>query len=431
MHIKLISGIFVLSLSSAHAQSNALTTGYQGVSDEAHQLVEPAAALRLDAAIDLAIRFNPDLASAAHEADAMEATVRQAGTRPNPEVSALIEDTRPETRTTTLQISQSLEIGGQRAARISAAQRALDAAQIDMLLKRAEVQSAVTSAYFDVAIAQERDRLAAISGTLAQRATKAASNRVSAGKVSPVEETKARVAEAGVRVEQIQASAELNLARKKLTAFWNNPTPRFTGAADDVEIVPMLPQLSDLQARFDGLPGMQRVRLEVSRREALAEVEKRRRIPNLTIVLGTKRDAQQGRSQTVVGLSMPLPLFDRNQGNLLEALRRTDKARDEQVATQSRLTNEIAVAHERLSTVLKEIGLLKAEILPGAQSAYDAATKGFEAGKFSFLDVLDAQRTLIQSKSQYLRALSDAHRAAADIDRVVGDVHGLPSIQKP
>jgi cobalt-zinc-cadmium efflux system outer membrane protein len=68
----------------------------------------------------------------------------------------------------------------------------------------------------------------------------------------------------------------------------------------------------------------------------------------------------------------------------------------------------------------QEASALQKEILPGAQSAYDAAATGFEFGKFSFLDVLDAQRTLLQAKSQYLGALSEAHRAAAEIDRILG-----------
>ena len=59
--------------------------------------------------------------------------------------------------------------------------------------------------------------------------------------------------------------------------------------------------------------------------------------------------------------------------------------------------------------------------LPGAKSAYIAATVGFENGKFNFLEVLDAQRTYFAAKSQYLKALAEAHRSAADIDRVLGD----------
>ena len=66
-------------------------------------------------------------------------------------------------------------------------------------------------------------------------------------------------------------------------------------------------------------------------------------------------------------------------------------------------------------------GSLRRDVLPGAQLAYENATKGFDLGKFSFLDVLDAQRTLFQARNQYLRALTDTHRAAAEIDRLLAD----------
>jgi len=123
----------------------------------------------------------------------------------------------------------------------------------------------------------------------------------------------------------------------------------------------------------------------------------------------------------VIGLSIPIPVFDRNQGNVLESLRRTDKARDELVATEVNLNMELGQAHGRLSKSLIEAELIKTEILPGAQSNYDATTKGFELGKFSFLEVLDAQRTFFQAKSQYLRSLAETYRAATDIDRLLGE----------
>ena len=86
------------------------------------------------------------------------------------------------------------------------------------------------------------------------------------------------------------------------------------------------------------------------------------------------------------------------------------------------LKSAVAQAWGRLDTADAQARTLRDQVLPGAQSAYDAATKGFELGKFNFLDVLDAQRTLFQAKAQYLRARGEAHRAAADIDRLLGDV---------
>lgn len=381
---------------------------------------EAAGPLTLAAALAWAMRASPDIAVAEREVGALEGSVRQAGIIPNPSLVASVEDTRQATRTTTVQLNVPIELGGKRSARINAAERGRDAAAIELDGKRAEVRAIVVAAFYDVVTAQERYRLALASTQLAQRATSAAANRVLAGKVSPVEETRARVAEANVRAELILAASEVQGARRRLAATWGSLNPRFERVVDQVETLPVLPALNDLTQRLQQAPSLARARIEVDRRQALARVERSRQMPDVTLSFGAKRDEQLGRNQAIVGVSIPIPLFDRNQGNVLESLRRTDKARDELVATEVRLTTELAQVHGRLGAARQEVELLRQEILPGAQSAYDATTKGFELGKFSFLEVLDAQRTFFQAKSQYLRALSETHRAAADIDRLVG-----------
>lgn len=382
---------------------------------------EPAAPLKLEKALELAFGANPELAAARRELEAIEGTVIQAQVRPNPELSTLVEDTRRATQTTTLQLNQPIELGGKRAARIDAAERGRDAARAELNAKRAEIRAAVTAAFFDTLVAQERLRLARATVELASRATDAAKRRVLAGKVSPIEETKARVMEAGVRVELRLAESELATARKRLAGTWGHPTLRFDRVEGDLESLPPLPSRGDLERRMVASPGLARARIEVDRRLALAEVERSRRIPNLTVSLGAQRDNELGRDQAILGVSIPIPLFDRNQGNLLEALRRADKARDELSAAEIRLGNDLVQAFERLSTARNELESLKADILPGAQSAYEATIRGFELGKFSFLEVLDAQRTLFAAKSQSLRALAEAHRASSEIERILGE----------
>lgn len=388
---------------------------------------EATGPLTLAAALALAMRASPDIAVAAREVDALEGSVRQAGIIPNPSLEASVEDTRQATRTTIVQLNVPIELGGKRAARVTAAERGRDAAAIELTGKRAEVRAIVVAAFYDVLTAQERYRLALASVELAQRATNVAAKRVLAGKVSPVEETRARVAEANVRAELVQAASEVQSTRRQLAATWGSSNPRFERAMDQAEALPALPALDDLTQRLQLAPGLARARTEVDRRQALAHVERSRQMPEVTLSIGAKRDEQLGRNQAIFGVSIPLPLFDRNQGNVLESLRRTDKARDELAATEVRLNTELAQAHGRLGAARQEAELLSQEILPGAQSAYDVTTKGFELGKFSFLEVLDAQRTFFQAKSQYLRALSETQRAAADIDRLVGTPYAPPS----
>lgn len=421
MHKLLLPLALAASLASVcHAQG--MSEGIPATAGETTtvQAIEPSGALTLPIALALAFRANPEIAVATREVEANEGTLRQAGTFRNPEVATQIEDTRRDTRTSTLLLNQPLELGGKRAARVTAAERGRDVARIELATIQADVRAAVVTAFYDVIAAQERYRLAQSTADLALRATAIAAKRVQAGKISPVEETRARVAESEVRVELAQAESELDIARRQLAAVWGNTTPRFNHAEDQIENLPVLPALADLTQQLSQSPSLLRARMEIRRRQALTDLERTRRIPDVVVSLGAKRDEQIGRTQAVVGVSVPLPLFDRNQGNILEALRRTDKARDEFAATQVRLTRDLGQAYGRLASSRNSVELLRKDTLPGAQSAYEATTKGFELGKFSFLEVLDAQRTFFQAKAQYLRALSEAQRSAAEIDRIVG-----------
>jgi cobalt-zinc-cadmium efflux system outer membrane protein len=431
---------FLLPLSLAAAvclPAAAQTAGRPAVLSLGHDTARPAATaaeptglLSLSDALALALDANADLSAAQNELGALEAAVLQAGVLPNPTLALDSQDTRRATRETTILLSQPLELGGKRAARVQAAAKERDAAFAELEAKRAEVRAAVITAFFDVLTAQERERLAQESVALAQRATAAAVRRVAAGKVSPVEEAKARVTESGVRLELFQARSELTSARQRLASLWGSLTPRFEQAVGRLAALPDLPDSAALTLRFSQSPALARARLEVDRRDALAQLERARRIPDLTVSLGVKRAEEVGRNQAIVGVSVPFPVFDQNRGNVLESLRRADKARDELLATEMRLGTELAQAFERLSATRQEVDALQKEVLPGAQNAYDAATKGYESGKFGFLEVLDAQRTLLQAKALHLRTLAEAHRAAANIDRILGaplNTNNLPN----
>ncbi|MBU2284921.1 MAG: TolC family protein, partial [Gammaproteobacteria bacterium] len=229
--------------------------------------------LTLRQAVGIALARNPELAAASSEIDAVDGARLQAGTRPNPELSFLQEDTRRETRTTTVQINQPIELWGKRDARIAAADRALDAARSDLNSRQHAVRAAVITAFFDLLAIQERVRVAETSLSLSQRSSDAASKRVLAGKVSPVEETKARVAEAGIRIELAQVRGEQGGARARLSAAMGQPLGNFVlqGSLADL---PVVPSEEVLRSNFELAPSVRRAQLEVERRKALSEVEK-------------------------------------------------------------------------------------------------------------------------------------------------------------
>jgi len=381
---------------------------------------EPAAPLTMEAAIRLALEVNPTIAAARREIEATEAQILQGSLRPNPGFSYAAENAGRISRSSSAQVELPIERGDKRAARVDAAQRGRDVAVSDLSGRQLKVRAAVMAAFFEVLAAQELTALAQDSVSLARRATDIAAKRVVAGKVSPVEETKARVAEAGTRVALTQAQSELRNARRRLSSLWGNASPRFSEAQGNVDLLPAVPARESIELRLGTSPSVQRAQLELERRKSLVNVEQSKTVQDVTVSVGIQRREEAQHEQMRFGISIPIPLFNRNQGNLLEALRREDKARDELVATRIALASDVYQVIERLGARRQEVDLLRTEVVPGAKSAYEAATIGFENGKFSFLEVLDAQRTFFSAKSQYLNALAAVHRAVTDLEGILG-----------
>ena len=413
-------GLAAALLSPAAFAQNAATTPFPAA-QAARQIAEPAGRLTLEDALALAAGRNFTLSAAGHELDAAEGGIMQARTIPNPEVAVLFEDNRRDTRTTTAQVNLPVELGGKRSARIGAAQKARELAQSQLGATRTDLRAAVVGGFFAVVIAQERVKLARGSADIAAKGALAAARRVAAGKIAPLEESKARVEQANAELEVADAEAALAVARQALAGLWGSSEARFLEAAGNLDTLPARPDGATLMQALDSAPELANSRLEMERRQAVIGVERSRQYPDLTVSLGSKRDNSSDRgTMPVLGVSLPLPLFDRNQGNLYAAMRQADKAADEYRATQVRLANELQQAARQLTVSRTSAEALKGTVLPAAQQAYEAATRGFEAGKFNFLDVLDAQRTWFQARIRYLGVVATAYQAATTIDRILG-----------
>tara|TARA_R110002073_G_scaffold229245_6_gene390094 strand:+ start:1493 stop:2851 length:1359 start_codon:yes stop_codon:yes gene_type:complete len=387
-------------------------------------LPEEMAELTLRDAVQFALLHNPELAAFAKEKRALKGITLQAGLLPNPELLFDIEDmgTRansPGARFTSIRISQLIEIGGKRSARSRAASLGQEQAVQIYETKRLDLITQVANVFTDVLVGQERLRIADESKALAQKVVNTAMKRVQAGKAPPIEETKAKVAFATTKIELKQAQRELVVARKQLTLLWGNPMPKFKYALGNLESFVAIPDFSVLVARLRVNPTVLGSRINLEQRKALLELEKARRIPDITVNAGVRRYAHPHDTTALFAFSMPLPLFNRNQGNLLAAHQRVDKAMDDWAATDLQLRTLLMQAYEGLTAADNEIGTLRDEILPGAKAAFGIAQRGYELGKFGFLELLDAQRTLFQNRALYLRALVNYQRLVNEMERLI------------
>ncbi|MBI6799087.1 TolC family protein [Pseudomonas syringae] len=385
--------------------------------------IAAAQGISLAQALEAAFARNPELAAAQWEIGVAEGDRQQAGLIPNPTVSWEVEDTRRETSTTTVMLSQALELGGKRGARIEAASKGQDAARLELERRGNELRAEVVQAFYAAARAQAGLELARQSRTLAERGLEVAEGRVRAGKVSPVEATRAQVqlAETDLLVRRAE-TLKIN-SNRELARTTGSPGASFE-RLDYNDLSPgKLPPGAKLLTALNQSAELRLAQTQIEQREAALGSERAKRIPDLTVSVGSQYSREERERVNVVGLSMPLPLFDRNQGNVLAASRRADQSRDLRNAVELKLRTQTQSALDQWNTAAQEVESFDRVILPAAQRAVDTATRGFEMGKFGFLEVLDAQRTLISARSQYLESLATATEARVAIERIHGDLN--------
>jgi cobalt-zinc-cadmium efflux system outer membrane protein len=384
--------------------------------------------LTLKDALAQALLHNPDLAAFAWETRAREARLVQAGRLPNPALGVLAEDLGGSSSVapdaiqaqTTVQLSQLVELGGKRAARQELAARERDVAVWNYEAARIDTLTLVTRAFVDVLAGQRALTLAQDTTKIVEDVRQNVSARVTAGAVSPIEATKAEVASAAAGVEVDRARRALDAARRRLAALVGTPSAPIGEVVGDLETLPAVPAFEDLRARVQATPELARWAAEISQREAVLAIEHARVTPDITLTAGYRHFASTGSNAFIVGASIPLPLFDRNDAAIEEAASRVSKAREEQRAAEGRVTTALAEAYRGVAAAQVELAALRSVIIPGAQQAFDAVGEGYRLGRFAYIEVLDAQRTLIGYNAQHLRALAEFHKAVADVERLIG-----------
>lgn len=381
-----------------------------------------ASTLTLDDALRTAREHNPQLAAVRWGGDIAAGERIQAGVLPNPELSWEVEDTRRDTQTTTVTLSQPIELGGKRGARIELAERGQGLAALELERQDNALRADVTAAFHDAARAQEQLALAGQSLRLTERGLQVVQGRVRAGTASPIEATRAQVQVSQMRLEQQRAEQAVSVAHQNLATAMGIARIDFEQVEPAIRGLPPVPSAERLLARLAQTAELRLASQQIDQSEAALGVARSQRIPDLTLSVGSQYDRAERERVNVLGVSVPLPLFDRNQGNVLAAARRADQARDLRNDTELRVRGEVLQALAQWRTAGHEVSAFEGSILPAAQQAVDAATRGFERGKFGFIDVLDAQRTLVEARTQYLAAQASGTEAQARLQRIFGEL---------
>jgi len=286
---------------------------------------------------------HPALVPLGLEREARNALRLQASLLPNPELEFEVEEFggRSELRgfdgaEYSLIASQRIELGGKRARRTRLASRHRDLADWELRSKRLDLIRLATLAFVRVLELQDRVALDQEFLSLAQKVAKAADARLRAGKASSVEQQRTQLALETSKLQLASSQALLLGARSRLATSWGRTTARFERASGSLQQLTSVPPLGGLVARLAGSADLRRWGGEISKREAALSLERAMRVPDLTVAGGARYFRELDETAFVLGISLPLPLFDRNQGGIREARTRLAQTEARQAAAQSR-----------------------------------------------------------------------------------------------
>jgi cobalt-zinc-cadmium efflux system outer membrane protein len=315
-------------------------------------------------------------------------------------------------------LSQRVEIAGQRGHRMDGARRRSDALEAELAALRVEIAAAVRKAFTTLAVAERREQVAAEMVSLNDRLVTIARARYAAGDVADADVALASLARSEALRRRLEEARTSAAARRGLgVALGTERLPEVeTVALPSPALPPPLVELEPLLNNHPRLVALRRGRQAAEADLALARVA---RLPDLTV--NAHAGEEESRDTLLgVGLSLPLPLFHRQQGAIGAA--RTDRAR--RVADADRVRAELhqaaQLARAALVTALEEVALFNTEILPGLDTHLRRIHRAYEVGEMDLTTLTVTQAQVVAARFDHLQALLEAWRARCDLDRALG-----------
>lgn len=400
------------------------------------QTSPPAAAedgLTLEQALDLAGANAPGIGAADAGVRAAEAQRRVAGQRLNSSVNVEVENvvgtgaySGIRGAETTVGMSLPLEFGGKRSARIAVADTQTTRARLAVVTARADLRLRVTQAYNEAVASERRLLIASDQQRIAAEGLRAANVRVRAGRASPLEEQRADVARINADTALAQAERAVTLARANLARLvGREPGALDLGWFDWVAagVGPRLP------ASPEGTLALATAEAEVATANAQVRLARSQRVPDLTLSAGARRLEATNDVAAVFGVSLPIPLFNNGRAGIDAARAQREQADALRRVALLDAQRAIATAETDLANAEANARAANGPALSAAQEAARIARIGYREGKFGQLDLLEAERTLAQTRSAAIDALAAYQDAKARLERLTARAPANTEVQ--
>lgn len=383
--------------------------------------------ITLQKAVDSALSNNPNLKAFVYEISSLEKLKIQAGLIPNPEADFEAEDffggkelSGVKGSQFTFMGSQLFELGGKRSSRLSVAEKEINYAQGNYELIKLDVIAQVKSAFFDLYQIHHQITLQQEFIQINEEILKTISERVKAGRTSPAEESKVKVALINSKIELQRLQRSYSSAQTRLNSLLGTTGKNLVPSTDLFENLFKPPNKEDILQDLENIPSIKNLNNETNIRKAQLQLEESQAVPDLTASLGVRYLNELKTNSFVAGLSIPLPFFNRNQGNIQSAEVRIQQMDEIIRAQKLSVISSLSTSFNNLLSAFNNAGQLRENILPESEKAYEITKQGYLQGRFAFIDLLDAQRTLFETQTQFLLELTDYYNSLIEVENITG-----------
>lgn len=382
--------------------------------------------LTLETALERVLQTHPALEAGRSAVSARAAALEQAGRGPNPEWGVEIEDFAGtgalrgvDEAQTTFQLSHTLEGRGKRAGRRGVAEAEGRRAEAGLRSLRADLRAMTRLRFSETLVAQWRLALAEESALLARQLLDAVARRVKEGAASAADELRARLAASEARLELRQDSLRLASARHRLALLLGGEGLALPPLRGDADALPAEPPGSGPQA-LDRSPQAALRAEDIRVAEARVQQQQSLAGADVSLSAGLRHAAGPGALAWVGGVSMPLPIRNRNRGGTEEARHDLARARAEAQASRQALQAEAAALLQAMAEARAEAEALRDTLIPDAERAAQVLDEGYRRGRFGVLEVLSAKGELFRHRTRSLDAYFRYQQGLAEWERLTG-----------
>lgn len=407
-------------------------------------LKEPLKTFNLEQALKAAILRNPEFKATQARLNINSAEILTAGARINP---ALMTDNGIAEKTYRLGLEQTFELGGKRRRRIELAKAQKEALLADINTQLLNLRTTVRQAYTRLYNAQERQKAYQNILKVTQELVRIAQKREQVGDIPKLDTLQTEIVSINANNdlqlagnEVVNAQSELNaLLYQPLTVELSLATPSSTPQLDSVyPTEPTKPggekvlhgEIKHVELDLNRLIELALIyRPEIKQNfhniqvvERQAALARANRIPNVTVATGLDAVTEPSQKATNAFITgrVDIPLLNRQQGPIQEALAREAQLMQEQAAIKNRIALEVSKAYTSYNANQERIRRYETQLLPYSVAIVDKSRLAFEGGKTNILAAINAQQAYMNTRLGYLQALMDCQNAISDLERAVG-----------